>query len=80
MSEARGEPQNMRSIQSHSGVPEVYPQFFTLLEIPYEWKHHISHARSSNNYRSIVEGRLVAAGTSHRRKTSMLLLSVASIE
>ena len=28
----------MRSIQSHSGVPEVNQQFVTLLEIPSEWK------------------------------------------
>ena len=28
----------MRSLQGHCGVPEVSPLFFTLLEIPHDWK------------------------------------------
>ena len=39
--DARGEPQYMEVIQGRSGVPEVDPIFFTLLEIPYEWEIHI---------------------------------------
>ena len=59
-----GERQYIRAMQGHRGVPRVDPTFFTLLEIPYEWKVHSYHTES---YRSIVEGGLIAGGTSDRR-------------
>ena len=33
--DARGEPQHVRSIQGHSGVPRIDQQCFTVFEIPY---------------------------------------------
>ena len=56
-----------RNRQSASCTSTKRTQFFTLLEILYEWQVHIHHAGSSNNYRSVVEGGLVAGGTSDRR-------------
>ena len=34
--------QYMRATQGRSGIPRIEPNFFTLLEIPYEWKVHMS--------------------------------------
>ena len=51
-------------LKGHSGVPRIGPQFFTLLEIPCEWKVHIYRSGSANIYRSIVEGGLIAGGPS----------------
>ena len=65
--DSHGELQYIRSIEDHSGVPRNDPQFFTLLELPYEWKVHTYLSGSSNNYRSIVEGGLIARGISNRR-------------
>ena len=78
--DARGEPQYARSTQGHSGVSDVDPNFVTLLEIPNDWETHINHTGSLNNYRSIVQGRLIAGGTSDRRRRQiMLLLSDATV-
>ena len=41
--------------KGHSGV----------LEVPYEWKTHNCHTRSSDNYRSIVQGWLIAEEDKH---------------
>ena len=51
----QGEPQYIRSILSHSGIPRIDPKFFMLLEIPFKWKVHICHTGSSNTFRSSVE-------------------------
>ena len=33
--DSHGEPQYIRSVEGHSGVPRIDPLIFTLLEIPY---------------------------------------------
>ena len=65
--DARGETQNMRSIQGHSGVPAANPNICTLLQTPCVWTTYIYHAGSSNDYRPIVQGGLIAGDTSDRR-------------
>ena len=64
--DARGEPQYMISIRGHSGVPEGNQKLFTLVGPAYGWKDPIYHTGSSNNYRSIVQGGLIAEGTIDR--------------
>ena len=54
-------------MRGHNGVPEVNPTFFTPLQIPYEWKPLIYHTGSLNNCRSLVQGGLIAGGTSDRK-------------
>ena len=73
------EPQYIRSIQGHSGAPRIDPTFFTLLGNPYAWKVFIYRTGSSNNYRSIVEGELIAGGTSGRRGRQACFFSFGAI-
>ena len=61
--DTRGE---LEKIQCHSGVREILPKFFPLHEVRHEWKTHIYHTISPNNYRSIIQGRPIAGGTSGR--------------
>ena len=56
----------MNSVRGPSGAREVHPKFLTLLDIPYEWTTHIYRTRSSNSYRSIVQGGLIGGGTCDR--------------
>ena len=62
-----GEPQYIRAILGHCGVPRIDPTFFTLLEMSYQWKVHVYHTGSSNNDKPIGAGGLIAGGTSDRR-------------
>ena len=77
--DSHGEPQYIRAIQGHSGMPRIDPKFFTLLEIPYEWKVHIYHTVSSKNWRSFVEGGLIAGGTSDRTRGQACFVSVMDL-
>ena len=75
--DSHGEPQNIRSIQGHNDVHRIDPKFCTVLEILYVWKVYIYHTRPSNNFRSIVEGGLIAGGTTHRRGRQACFFSAA---
>ena len=61
-----GEPQYVRSIQGHSGLPEGNPILFTLLWILYEWTTFIFLSGSPDIFSSVVQGGLTAGGASDR--------------